>query len=328
MTGSIQAIFESGEQARQSYKYEESKKLFSAALSQLSALDASEQAKLAYLKGKILNVLGIVCGQLEEYSVALNYLEEALQVRETSAKSQLEQASTLSNLGLINESQDKLEKAEHYYNQALDRLRTLGDRLDARRIKAIVLNNLSLVKSSLGLHSGISDLLDEALSDFLSVDDKLGIGQTLHNMGYTEYTSLNSGNGLSYDTGAVLTTDSFRSIRESYVKALKIRQEIQDKLGEARTSNSLGCLYGEYVAVVGADSEGLLDQATTYLESAEQLFEKVRDPVGINLVESSFEVVENARHQIRVDGARGAVEASANIFRRGRQFVDRVDELF
>lgn len=301
-TLTISELYTLGESSRKSFKYEAARSFYLQARKILDTLEPEEKAKLVDLEGKVLNALGVVVGQLGEYDSAINNLEEALQLRQTSGDYPLETAYIFNNLGMVAEYQEEQGKARGYYQQAYDILKALDNNDNKRRAKAVVINNLSLAKTALGEYSEIPSLLKESLEDFNALNDQQGVGQTLHNMGYTEYAALGNNDNASTTNKDALTPDKFKSIEGHYIKALKIRRKIDDKLGEARTLNSLGCLYGEYVAKIRKDKHRLLKQADVYLESAQRLFGELQDPLGQELVESSFKIVETARRQLKVRG--------------------------
>ncbi len=110
----------------------------------------------------ILNQLGLVSIQLNEYDKAINYLNEALKViRENNLQDSDHQESIcLSNIGLVYESKKDYKKAIEYYNLSL---RFNGLKKEAPILYSNIIDNLSNSKLQIKDFVGLPNLIYEAL---------------------------------------------------------------------------------------------------------------------------------------------------------------------
>lgn len=98
------------------------------------AIDALSRAREQYAaagerqaEAEVLNDMGVVCIQLENWDRAQHYLDEALTIR-LALPDRSGQGITLGNLGMMYARQDNDERAADCYRQAITIFQELGDR--------------------------------------------------------------------------------------------------------------------------------------------------------------------------------------------------------
>ncbi|HEY9874919.1 MAG TPA: CHAT domain-containing protein, partial [Candidatus Obscuribacterales bacterium] len=116
-------------------------------------------------------------------------------------------------------------------------------------------SNIGLVYSELGQHEQALQFYQQSLAIRREIDDKAGIGKSLHNI------------GLAYDE-----MGQNSKALELYQQALSVRREIRDKAGEATTLNNIGFIYNEI---------GQYPKAIESLEQALALFQQIGNRAGV-----------------------------------------------
>lgn len=168
-----------------------------------------------------LDNLGILYGELGQYTRALDFHQQALAIRQTLAEPQFEKI-TLLNIGLIYKRLENYSTALTYYEQALAISRDRND----RRGEAIALNNLALVYDELGEPTRGLEYLQTALAIYQEMGDRMGEGNTLDSLG-TLYLSLGQ-----YDQA-----------QQSYEQALTILRAVGQRALEKAVLGHIGDLY-------------------------------------------------------------------------------------
>ncbi len=131
-----------------------------------------------------LNTLGSVSAELKEYSRAIYYYKQALNVIKKGNLNNLEhqESNCLNNLGLLYNDLKDYKKSIYYYNLAL-KSRNLID--DNPRLYSIIIDNLAYSKLKSNQFSGLPDLFFESLDKKDSIEDLSTI--TIVNIHLSEY---------------------------------------------------------------------------------------------------------------------------------------------
>ncbi|MEM9217647.1 MAG: tetratricopeptide repeat protein [Cyanobacteria bacterium P01_F01_bin.150] len=206
------------------------------------ALDRLEQALVLYQdmnvraafpwesrqgEGRTLNGLGKIADDFGDYPEALDYYQQALEIRREIGD-RAGEGVTLNNIGGIYDNLSDYPKALDYYQQALGIRREIGDRVGEGR----TLNNIGGTYDNLGDYPKALDYYQQALGIRREIGDRAGEGDTLNNIGGT------------YDN-----LGDYPEALDYYQQALGISREIGDRVGEGRTLNNIGLIYdnlGDY----------------------------------------------------------------------------------
>ncbi|MGD1804936.1 CHAT domain-containing protein [Dapis sp. BLCC M126] len=109
-------------------------------------------------KATFLTYIGAVYRYLEEFSKALKFYQQALEIYEEN-QDRLNIATTLDNIGVIYREQEKYSQALEYHQQALTIREELGD----KEGKSTTIHNIGLVHRESGKHSESLEFLTHTL---------------------------------------------------------------------------------------------------------------------------------------------------------------------
>jgi MinD-like ATPase involved in chromosome partitioning or flagellar assembly/tetratricopeptide (TPR) repeat protein len=176
-----------------------------------SAVAADRRLKQRGWESAALGNLGMAYESLGEYSRAIEYQEQHLEIAHEIGDRRSE-GNALGNLGLAYHSLGEYRRAIEYHQQSLQIARELGD----RRGEASALGNLGNAYDNLGEHRRSIEYQERQLQIAREIGDRLGEGQALGNLGSAYY-------GLR----------EYRRAIEYYEQRLQIAREIGDRQGEA-----------------------------------------------------------------------------------------------
>ena len=235
--------------------YLQAKTSYEAALAIFEVLAVPLEADLspvdAYtLRFQAINLdnLGILYGELGQYDVALDFHQQALEIRQTLGEKQFEK-NTLLNIGLIYKRLDDYPKALDYYQRALTISQAIEDRLG----EAIALNNIGLLYDQLGDSTIGLKYLQTALSIYQKLGDLTGEGNTFDSLG-TVYRSLGD-----YDQAL-----------QSYERALVILHAVGQRSLEKTVLSHMGDLFA---------AQGRFELAIIFYKQSVEITEDIRQPL-------------------------------------------------
>ncbi len=208
------------------------------------ALSAYQAAGEAFGQALELTRLGAFYAALGEPEKAREALLQALQLWQGYTDPR--QGRTLHYLGDVSAADGQRAAALAYYNQALQRWRTIGDRY----WESITLHSMGQTAAAVGESARALDYFNQALALRRDIGDRRGQAATLTQLGALHFAS---------GAGAAAL--------DSYHEALALRRAIGDREGTADT------LY--HLARV-ARERGLLDEARAQIEEALRAVEQVR----------------------------------------------------
>jgi tetratricopeptide (TPR) repeat protein len=257
------------------------------------ALKAARQELDRAGEAAALTNLGLMSWRLGSLDdAAAHLLEAAAILRETESAAQ--ESSALNVVGLVYSKMGRVDDATRAYRRAL----TCARRANDRRCEANALHNLGSLHLR-GQYTQADRLMQRSLKIYESIGDQLGLGRTLHLIGF-----LYGRWGRYDDACAVL--DRSRAVLMS----------IGDRAGVAGAMNDLGyvhCMMGHH-----EQSSDLLKQALqTFRDVGDRAGEaNTLDKLGYALVhrtsaEAGYEYLEEALDLSRKGGFK-IVEASAN----------------
>jgi len=207
---------------------------------------------------KSLNQIGLVYNSLGEYKLALDFLEQALEIRQqvsqhtgaihfnigrvysslgdySKALAFYQQASALSRgnklgqvrifiaTGSVHAHLEEYELALDSYQQALALLKTVD--VEKKLLEGVTLNNIAQVYRNQGKYELALEFYQQALTIQKLLGSKQGEGTILDNIGEAYY------NLAQYDTAL-----------EYYQQALVISQEVGDRATEGENLSNIGYL--------------------------------------------------------------------------------------
>ncbi|MGL5877343.1 MAG: CHAT domain-containing protein [Xenococcaceae cyanobacterium] len=194
--------------------------------------------------GRSLNALGEVHFDLGEYDKALDYYQQALNVRQ-SLGDRYGAIRTLNNLGQIYRQMGKSVEAIEFYQQALRDSDALGDATN----KVYILNNLGETYAELGKQTEAIDSFGEALS--ISRNNiTVAYVQTLNNLGkyYRRFAE-------------------YEKSLENYQQAIAWAQKLGDRPSQGKALIGMGETYLQ---------SKQLERAIGNLEAGVDIFESLR----------------------------------------------------
>ncbi|MES2284560.1 MAG: tetratricopeptide repeat protein [Bacteroidota bacterium] len=238
----------------------------------LKGANDSEKKSFLIAKASALNNIGYVYKQKGDIPKALEWYKKGLKIREEIGD-KYGIANSINNIGRIYNTQGDNNKAIECYYKSLKIQNDIGDKQGA----SISLNNIGLIYNNQGDIPNALEYYNKGLKLQDEVGDKQGVGISLHNIGNVYSTQGNfpkalecyhkslkiledvgdkkgiaillSSLGILYkDKGvsffeASLKEEYFGKALEFYNKGLKIREEIGDKDGIARSFNDIGFIY-------------------------------------------------------------------------------------
>ncbi|MCS6282565.1 MAG: CHAT domain-containing protein, partial [Dolichospermum sp.] len=132
--------------------------------------------------GGSFNNIGFIYDSLGEYPKALEFYQQALDIRKKIGDRSGE-ANTLNNIGRIYDSLGQYLKALQFYQQALAIRQEIGDRSGIGGS----FNNIGFIYDSLGEYPKALEFYQQALAILKQIGDRSGVGTTLNNIGFTHY---------------------------------------------------------------------------------------------------------------------------------------------
>jgi tetratricopeptide (TPR) repeat protein len=173
------------------------------------------------IKWRALEWSGTACWSIGDYDIALDYLKQALTIRQQLGDKSGE-GTTLNNLSQIFKARGDYDTAIDYLKQALLLQQKLGDKYG----QGATLNNFSQIFQARGDYDTALNYLKQALSIQQQLGNKRGEGTTLNNLSQIFKTRGD------YDTAL------------DYLKqALSIQQQLGDLAGLCVTLFNLGDIY-------------------------------------------------------------------------------------
>lgn len=202
-----------------------------------------------------LNNIGMTLNTLGEHGKALGYLSQALELWTTS-DDQTGKATALNNIGLIYDDLGEKRKALNYYEQALPLIHAIGNWSG----EATTLNNIGMIYTALEEHHKALDYHEQALPLIRAVGDQHILAHTLNNIGVV-YTKL----------------AEKRKALDYYEQAMTIWQVVGDQRGQVATLNNMASIYL---------LEGQITQAADIFEQIIWTIQTIGDVAG----EAAFRV--------------------------------------
>jgi tetratricopeptide (TPR) repeat protein len=174
-------------------------------------------------QGSTLNNMGLVYDPLGNYEKALDYHNQALEIREEIGDLR-GQGMSLHNIASLLYRLGDYHKAIEYNNRALKIRKEIGD----RRGQGITLNNIGFIFDYLGDYRKAFENYVKALRIQKEIGDRWGEAVSLTNIGFLHGRRGENQTALEY-----------------FTRSLKIRTEIGDRRGQAITLNCFGMVYTE-----------------------------------------------------------------------------------
>jgi len=240
-----------GYRARNAEKHKEAIERFTAALG-LAETDA-EMAALHVLCGNSYLSINEQDGSITDLDNAQAEYEEALRLADgisPDTDGAEPRAVALGNLGIIYLYRGDLDKAEEYYQQALDIHREIGNRLG----EAQALANLGSVYFRRDEMEKAEEYYKQALETFREIGNRLGEAQALRTLGF-----------------AYGLLDHLDRAEAYHKQALEIDREIGNRLYEAADLGSLGNVYFQ---------RGELEKAEDYHKQALEIYREIGNRRG------------------------------------------------
>lgn len=193
---------------------------------------------------------GIGFYNLNNYTEALNYLNESLQIYK-NIEDKKNIARCLNNIGNVYNNLGNYDKALDYHLQSL----RIDEELDDKIGITSSLNNIGNVYQNINDHEKALEYYLKALQLTYEIDDKHAIATALNNVGNVH-----------------LSQGDFERALDFYNRSLKIKELIDDKFGIANSFNNIGIAY-----------QGLQNskKALEYYQKSLNLMEELGDSYGI-----------------------------------------------
>ncbi|WP_156035397.1 serine/threonine-protein kinase [Microbulbifer sp. HZ11] len=170
--------------------------------------------------------------QLIQSGAAQKAIEDPLSRALVLSRSQRQlklEADTLAAIGVAQERLGELGHADKYYQEALDKRRSLGDKIG----QAGLLANISYLNAIAGSPDKAQQHLDDALS-LLALENAPRLQASIHN-----------------DKGVLLEeSGNYSAAKQEYMKALGLRRELDDPGLIAESQANVG-----YIAMLAGDNE-------------------------------------------------------------------------
>ncbi|MBI5542078.1 MAG: tetratricopeptide repeat protein [Bacteroidia bacterium] len=199
------------------------------------------------MAGSLLN-LGMIFRQQGNIPKALEYYHRALKLQiKINNKSGI--ATSYNNIGFVYDSQGEYLKAFEYYNKALNINKEIDDKVSI----AICYSNIAFLYNSQSElfftgsktermkkgHIKAIEYLNNAIKLQEEVGDKEGIASSMNSLGnlYETY-----GDPFCTETTAICYEQGQQKALDCYIKALELREEINNKVGIAISYESLSSL--------------------------------------------------------------------------------------
>ncbi|MEZ4922177.1 MAG: tetratricopeptide repeat protein [Crocinitomicaceae bacterium] len=233
-----------------------------------------------------LNIQGTSFWMEGNYAKAIAYYTQCLKLYEEMGN-KIGVATSLNNIGLIYKDQGDDIKAIEYFSEGLKIFEEIGN----KRGMANPLNNLGLVY----MESGNCDKAIDYFNQSIQISEELGniqrVGGTLNNIGLIYQNQGDS----AYMTGNKEVGDkSYNKAIDYFAQSLKIKEEIDDKLGLTITLNNIGMIYYH---------QDKYTQALQYSEKALEIAKEISVPLEIqHAAETLWQINKKlGKHQKALD---------------------------
>ncbi|MBN1948317.1 MAG: PAS domain S-box protein [Candidatus Cloacimonetes bacterium] len=184
-------------------------------------LDTIGPPKLARTRADALYSIGLIQENLQNYSKALTYFQEAAQIFQALNISST-YANVLNNIGIIYENLSAYDSALEYYLQAYLLYLDLDDKLG----EANTLNNIGNIYMTMGNYDRALENHFRSLSLYREIDDQDGIATAFNNIGII-YHDL----------------DQYETALDYYQRSLEICEQLALNDGIATAMNNMGIVY-------------------------------------------------------------------------------------
>ncbi len=274
----------------------------------LARLSLSMAQNLKYLKGQAyaFNDIGAIYDDKGEYTKAMDYYARSLDIKKQMGDKH-GIAMALNNMGLVYQKQSDYGQALVDYNEALERFNEINDKngiaisldnigevyfrqgnypqalqehLDALKIleelgdkdaMALSLQNIGDIYFKQYDYTKALDNFHRAIKLFGETGDKDGLANTLNNIGEVYFQQ---GDSASARGDSAELNERYSLALKQYGDALKIRQEIGDKDGEAIPRLNMGEIYMK---------QKKYDEALQYFMESLKIFEGNGTKDGISI---------------------------------------------
>jgi len=221
-----------------------------------SARACEETGDLASLSS-ILNYLGMISGDLNDYKSSVNYHSQCLAL-ERQLNDSSEIIRQITNIAISYNNWEKYDSALIYFNQALRLAEQTGDKINIARS----LNSLGNIYHSWGNYHESLDYYLESLNIYEETKDTAGISIALNNLGviYHDWAEFNK--SLVY-----------------FMQSYRVDSIMKNKIGQSQTLNNIAVIYDE----LEEDEKAL----SYYLQSLDLAIE-LDDTYEIGIVNSNL----------------------------------------
>ena len=215
-------------------------------------LTTSKSNNYSFGEAYALNLMGIYCRDISQYSKAIDYHNRSLEIARANDYINLE-ISGLNMLGVVYRRTDAVRSALDYHKEAL----TIAEKVEPRTetIKksiAVSLNSMGNIYLALEQFEVAIESFTKSLSIEKEVENKLGLAINYHNIGYAK-------EGLGQLDSAL----------EYYKKSLEYNLQINSQLGKVICNSSIGT-----VLIKKNKNDEAIVLMTSILEDAKGLRDK------------------------------------------------------
>ncbi|MCU4753163.1 tetratricopeptide repeat protein [Natrialbaceae archaeon A-chndr2] len=206
------------------------------------ACSAKTEARCTELRGNMYRIAGELTRARTEF--------KKLEMVATERGYPGHEATSLSQLGQLDQKEGKYDRAKEYYKKSLELRREIGDEQGEARS----LNDLGMVANERGEYDRARENCEKSLRRSREIGNRRGEAQSLHDLGTI-----------------VKNLGEYDHAQEYLEKSLEIRTETGDRQGEAQTLHNLGIV---------ADIRGNYDQSRTHYERSLAIKREIGDRHG------------------------------------------------
>jgi CHAT domain-containing protein/tetratricopeptide (TPR) repeat protein len=226
------------------------------------ALVISKEIGERKFEGAILNNIGGVYEDREQYAVALEYYQQALATVKQIDDKELEGA-TLNNIGLVYLKLGQYTVAIENFQQALAIVKQMGD----QGAEGTMLMFIGNVYRNIGQYTAALEYYQQALAIAKQIGNRVMQGTTLNDIGEV-YRNIGQ----------------YTVALEYYQQALAIAKQIGDQMGESVALNNIGLVYRPL---------GQYSKALEYYQQALAIGKQIGDKRGEGITLSNIGSVYN-----------------------------------
>ena len=210
-----------------------------------------------------LNNKGIIEDNLGNVLKAIEYYLHCLQIcEEINEKEGI--ANSINNLGYLYSKQGDIPKALEYYHKSLKIHETLKDKLGI----ANLYNNIGAIYDDQDDFIKALEYFNKSLKLREEINNRKGIAESLNNIGH-----IYDNQALSLHKNNVQQKKLFKKALEYYIRSLKIRTEINDRIGCSQTLNNIGYIYF---------NEGNIKDALNYYNQSLKFSEEINHKLMVS----------------------------------------------